>query len=107
MVTPTSIHTVRRTGAGRFLILLLALASWPTFAAAREGSAEVAPRNTHAKRYGGGWECDRGYLESSRSCVAVGVPSHGHLDYTGNHWTCDSGYREKGEICTKDERREP
>jgi hypothetical protein len=84
-----SIKSLRRTGSCRFLIALLALASWPGLAAAQDDSARAAPLNAHMKRYGGGWECDRGYQSVRRSCVAVAVPPNAYLDSSGRGWHCD------------------
>jgi hypothetical protein len=64
-----SIQSLRRTASCRFLIALLALGSWPGIAAAQDEAADAAPLNAHMKRYGGGWECDRGYRDFRRSCV--------------------------------------
>jgi hypothetical protein len=52
--TSMSIQSVRKTATSRFLIVLLALAPGPVFAAAPESSAETAPLDTHTKRYGSG-----------------------------------------------------
>jgi hypothetical protein len=71
-----SIQSLRRTGSCRFLIALLALGSWSGIAAAQDESAGTAPLNAHTKRYGHGWECDRGYRDLRRSCVAVEVPAN-------------------------------
>ena len=99
-----SIQSLRRTGSCRFLIALLALASWPGVAATQDDSAGAAPLNAHMKRYGGGWECDRGYRSVRRSCLAFRVPMNAHLGYSGSNWTCDPGYRQQGETCTEDKR---
>ena len=52
-----------------------------------------APMNARAKRYGDGWDCDRGYRKVSQSCVAVKVPTNARLDYSGDGWECNRGYR--------------
>jgi hypothetical protein len=74
-----SIQSLRRTASCRFLITFLALAIWPGVAAAQGASAEPAPQNARMKRYGGGWECDRGYQRVQRSCVVVDVPPNAYL----------------------------
>ena len=94
-----SIKSLRRTGSCRFLIALLALASWPGVAATRDDSAGAVPLNSHTRRYGGGWECDRGYQSVGRSCVAVEVPPNAYLDPSGNGWECNRGYREPRKPC--------
>ena len=55
-----SIKSLRRTGFCQFLIVFLALTAWPGVAASQDDSSKVAPQNAHTKRYGSGWECDRG-----------------------------------------------
>ena len=45
-----SIKSLRRTGSCRFLIALLALASWPDAAATQHDSAGAAPLHAHMKR---------------------------------------------------------
>ena len=53
------------------------------------------------KRYGGGWECDRGYQSVRRSCVAIAVPTNAYLDSSGRGWHCSRGYREDNGACAK------
>jgi hypothetical protein len=60
-----SIKSLQRTGSCLFVIALLALASWPRPAATQDDSAGAAPPNAQMKRYGGGWECDRGYQNAT------------------------------------------
>jgi len=96
-----SIQSLPRTRSCRFLIALLALAFWPDVAATQADSAGAAPLNAHAKRYGGGWECDRGYRSVRRSCVAVEVPPNAYLDSLGHGWECNRGYREATGVCAK------
>jgi len=96
-----SIQSLRRTVSCRFLIALLALSSWSEIAAAQDESAGAAPLNAHVKRYGDGWECDRGYRDFRRSCVAVEVPANAHLDSWGHGWKCSRGYRKTNQACAK------
>ena len=56
-----------RNALQTLLILLLVVALWPGLAAA-QGDAAEPPLNSHMKRYGGGWECDRGYREANEAC---------------------------------------
>ena len=83
------------------LILLLTVALWPGIAAA-QGDAAAAPLNAHMKRYGSGWECDRGYREVNAACAAVEVPENAYLADSsyGLGWECDRGYRQANEACT-------
>jgi hypothetical protein len=83
------------------LILMLAFALWPGIAAA-QGDAAAAPLNAHMKRYGSGWECDRGYREVNAACAAVEVPPNAYLADSsyGRGWECDRGYRQVNEGCT-------
>ena len=62
----------------RVLTLLLAFALWPAIGTA-QGGATGAPSNSHMKRYGGGWECDRGYRQINEACAAVEVPPNAYL----------------------------
>src|SRR5437867_3943980 len=88
----------RMSSHRRFRIFVLAL---PLLVAAREGSADAAPANSHAKRYGGGWECDRGYRDVSRSCVTIAVPPDAYLDSSGSGWQCNRGYARSEGACAK------
>ncbi|MEJ2336304.1 MAG: hypothetical protein P8Y26_11840 [Gemmatimonadales bacterium] len=72
------------------LALLLGIA--PTLVAAQADATE-APPNSHAKSYGDGWECDRGFRRVNQSCVAVEVPPNAYLDPSGGRWECSRGYR--------------
>jgi hypothetical protein len=44
-----------------------------------QGNHLDPPPNAHAKGYGDGWECDRGYRESGGSCAAIIVPANAYL----------------------------
>jgi hypothetical protein len=96
-----NVRSLRRTGFWRFLIGLSALASWPGAAATSGDSAEVAPLNSHMKRSGGGWECDRGYRRVGLVCEGVEVPPNASLDSFGLRWECDRGYRKADGVCAK------
>jgi hypothetical protein len=101
MENPSHEHPVAASNrvSCRLLIALLALASWPGVAATQDDSAGAAPLNAHMKRYGGGWECDRGYRSVRRSCVAVEVPSNGYLDSSGRDWNCERGFQKGRRSC--------
>jgi hypothetical protein len=96
-----SIQSLRRTASCRFLITFLALAIWPGVAAAQGASAEPAPQNARMKRYGGGWECDRGYQRAQRSCVVVDVPPNAYLNASGHDWECNRAYQKANGACAK------
>jgi hypothetical protein len=96
-----SILSRRRSAVCRFLIFLLALASWPALAGAQDGSAKAVPLNAHAKSYGSGWECDRGYQKVRGSCVAIAVPPNAYLDSLGRGWDCNRGYRKANGTCAR------
>lgn len=50
------------------------------------------PRHAHASRYGGGWECSRGFQQVEEACVPVKVPANAYLDPLGSDWDCNRGY---------------
>ena len=68
--------------------------------AAVAGAAELA-LPTHAIRssYGGGWECERGFVRRDASCVAVQVPANAFLDSGGSDWQCRRGFVKRGAAC--------
>jgi hypothetical protein len=69
----------------------------------RRGSNECVssgvPANAHVSRYGGGWECDRGFADRNRQCVPVELPANAKLDYTGHGWDCERGYSRRRSEC--------
>lgn len=100
-IPDTSIESRRRAGSRGFLIALAALALWPSVAATQDESAGAAPPNAHMKRYGSGWECDRGYRRVDGACVAVEVPADAYLEPSGLGWACNRGYRKVTGACAK------
>ena len=82
------------------LILLALLAAVPGLLFAQAGSVEI-PENARAKTYGDVWECDRGYREVEKACVAIEVPANAYPTSTsyGSGWECVWGYREVDETC--------
>ena len=82
------------------MVLFLALGS--SVAPAQDDPGE-APPHAHLKRFGGGWECDRGYRKSADSCVTVKVPANAHLNSSGRDWACDPGYRREGVNCVSND----
>ena len=93
---------IRRTYAlSIFPLLYLALlAAVPDQAFGQDRSAGI-PEHASAKRYGGGWECDRGYREANGVCMAVKVPADAYatdVSY-GAGWECNRGYGKVDETC--------
>ena len=82
----------------RILILVALLAITPGTASAQGNSAGM-PENSHAQRYGRGWECDRGYRKSGGRCVAIALPANAYLNAYGDRWECDRGYLQAGSGC--------
>jgi hypothetical protein len=72
------------------LALVLAIAPSVVFA---QASRVEMPANAHAKSYGDGWECDRGFRNVAQACVAVKLPANAHTDTSGDGWECRRGYR--------------
>src|SRR5918996_2279466 len=82
------------------LILLALLATAAGVSQAQDGPAAI-PGNAHAKRYGGGWECDHGYRAVDGACLAISVPANGYLADSayGSGWRCDRGYQAVDDAC--------
>ena len=80
------------------LMLLLAFGLWPGIAVA-QGDAAETPLNSHVKRYGSGWECDRGYLQADGVCTLVEIPPNAFLSSNGRNWECDRGYAQDKRSC--------
>src|SRR5680860_1258952 len=60
-----------------------------------------APPHSHPKRYGEGWECDRGYRVKDNLCVKIQVPANAYLSAHGRYWTCKRGFLKDGDSCIK------
>ena len=89
-------RSLRRGVVCRLLVAAVALASWPSAAAAQESAAGMAPTNAHAKRYGRGWDCDRGYQSVDGSCATIEVPPNAFLKSNGRDWECARAAIENG-----------
>lgn len=63
-------------------------------------SIEV-PENAHPKRYGSGWECDRGHRELEGLCPPIQVPENAYATNVpyGTGWECRRGYRKIDKTC--------
>jgi hypothetical protein len=85
-------------GSTRSLFFFAVLAIAPGGALA-QGDLSEGPPNSHAKPYGSGWECDRGYEKLGESCVVIQIPSNAFLGTFGDEWECDRGYRKVNEGC--------
>ena len=57
------------------------------------------PANAEPVPSGKGWECNRGFYDSGRSCRPVILPEHAVLDDTGRRWVCDDGFIRRGQRC--------
>ena len=81
-----------------FGFALLAAALGVVFA--QSGSVRV-PDNAHARGYGGGWECDRGYRQVKGGCAAVKAPANAYLNNSayGSGWECNWGYHQVDKSC--------
>ncbi|NKB60262.1 MAG: hypothetical protein GKS00_28480 [Alphaproteobacteria bacterium] len=90
----------RRTSGRHVLLLLLFLLGIPNVAYAQASSVRV-PENAHAKGYGSGWECDRGYRESAGTCLAIKIPENAFSTNSsyGTGWECSWGYRQADDRC--------
>ena len=82
------------------LILLAVLSIVPDLSFAQSGSVPI-PEHAREKRFGGGWECDRGYRESVGGCVAIRLPENAYLTNTsyGRGWECERNYQETDGVC--------
>ena len=82
------------------LIYLALLVAVPDHAFGQGRSVGI-PEHASAKRYGSGWECDRGYRVDKDACIAINVPSNGYLTDAsyGSGWKCDRGYRADRGAC--------
>ena len=89
---------LRQVSSCWWLVFALFLFLTPAVATA-EADPSKAPADSHSKRYGGGWECERSYRRSSSACELFTVPANAHLGYSGNDWTCNLGYRALGDAC--------
>jgi hypothetical protein len=67
--------------------------------AVAQQQASAVPTNAHAKSYGAGWDCDRGYQVSKGACVAMKIPAHAFLTPSGDRWRCGRGYRQTAKAC--------
>ena len=62
-----------------YALVFLAVLVVPAQLALAQGTKGTLPENATAKTYGSGWECDRGYRQSSGSCIAVTLPANAYL----------------------------
>ena len=66
------------------LILVLFLAAVPDLGIAQADSVEI-PANAHAKNYGDGWVCERGYRKVDKACDPIKVPAKAYLNSSGDN----------------------
>ena len=83
----------------KWWLVLFVLLSVVSGVAATEAELAKMPMNAHAKRYGSGWDCDRGYEKVDQSCVAIEVPSNGYLNSSGRDWDCERGFKKGLRSC--------
>jgi hypothetical protein len=82
----------------RYLLMAVMLSTLTLDAAAAAGG-KVLPAHARASRYGGGWDCLRGFEVSAGACVLVKIPAHGYLAASGNDWECSRGYLKVQQSC--------
>jgi hypothetical protein len=95
---------LRRSHAYALLVTASLLTSFlASNVAFAQEPARGLPPNAHARPYGAGWQCDFGYREMNRGCVAILTPANGHLVESsfGRGWECNRGYRASDEECVK------
>ncbi len=84
------------------LVAAIALGSASAQTTSSRGPTEKIPANAHARNFGGGWECDRGFREDAGRCQAVAIPESAYgtgVSY-GRGWECRRGFRENRGACT-------
>lgn len=81
-------------------VLLVGALLFSGYASAQEVTDEIPDHATTA-RYGGGWDCDRGYRETNDSCTAVEPPANAYATNSafGVGWECRRGHRKLDESC--------
>jgi len=90
----------RQAGHVSWMFPLLA-----TFLFAASGSVSsqtdgsVLPANAQASRYGGKWECARGFERVQETCVVVKVPANAYLNSSGKGWECNRRYIKANQEC--------
>src|SRR6202000_2480119 len=70
----------------------------PAFVVAQTDGGTL-PSHARANRYGGGWECPRGYNAEGQTCVAIEIPTNAYFDASRNQWQCVRGYLRSGKQC--------
>lgn len=82
-------------------LLVTFLAAVSSGSAAGQGNGIGIPENAHAKTYGSGWECNRGYAENVGACTPIQMPANAHLTNSsyGRGWDCNRGFREARSTC--------
>ena len=63
--------------------------------------AAAMPEHARASRFGGGWECVRGFREHEHECVHIVVPPNGYLNSFGSDWQCNRGYSKHEQECVQ------
>ena len=61
--------------------------------------APAMPENSYQKKYGFGWECNRGFKKKDNACIPIKVPENAHLSSHGSDWKCKRGFLKNDDIC--------
>lgn len=99
-VSTTLVGVARYSAHVMIIASLVALSMAGTVPDAAAQTADVLlPDHATARRYGGGWTCDRGYRQTGESCAAVVVPPNAYLSPFGNDWECQRLFRKRDGAC--------
>ncbi len=99
----TSIQKKQHQSRAPFMTALFAVVFFVLLASPTPSNFVMAetvsiPENAHAKKYGGGWECDLSYRLDGDGCVAIAVPENAYPTNRtyGSGWACLHGFVEVG-----------
>jgi hypothetical protein len=68
-------------------------------ASAYASATAPVPSNAHPLQYRDGWECNRGYVKTDDTCVAMKVPANAYLAASGTRWDCERGFLKDSNRC--------
>ncbi|WP_417522486.1 hypothetical protein [Marinovum sp.] len=91
---PDPVAPLRRGAGTVILCLALVLSGIVAGASAALAQAATVPENAHARSYGDGWECDRGFRPEGDGCESITVPENAYPTNRtyGLGWACQHGY---------------
>lgn len=91
---PDPVSPVRLGAKSVILCLALVMMGIVASASAARAQAAALPENAHAKSYGDGWECDRGFRLEGEACQSITVPENAYPTNRtyGLGWDCQHGY---------------